>query len=103
MAQVTEAAGRDYLAALLVEAGQGRLAGVPPLPERAAQLFGETGWLRQLARAAGGDTAPHGATLHGTALHGTAFRDSGLPEQFARAERAWRQRLGELLSELTRI
>jgi hypothetical protein len=92
MAWVTEA-GRDYLAALLEEAGRGRLAGVPPLPERAAQLFGESGWLRQLASAVRG----------GTAFNGTAFRDSGLQERFAGAERAWRQRLGELLSELTRI
>jgi hypothetical protein len=88
MAQVTEAAGQNYLAALLEEAGQGRLAGVPPLPDRAAQLFGETGWLRQLTAAISGDPA---------------FRRAGLQEQLAGAERAWRQRVGELLGKLTRI
>jgi hypothetical protein len=85
---VTEGCGRNYLAFLLQEAGQGRLTAVPPLPERAAELFGETGWLRHLTRAVGGDAA---------------FRDSGLPGQLAAAERVWRWRLGELLDKLTRI
>lgn len=93
MAQVTEAAGRDPLAALLEEAGQGRLAGVPPMPERAAQLFGEAGWLRQLAA----------AVSHDPTFGDTAFGGTGLRERLAGAERAWRQRLGDLLSELTRI
>jgi hypothetical protein len=88
MAQVTEAAGRNCLAALLEEAGQGRLAGVPPLPDRAAQLFGETGWLRRLAAATSGDQA---------------FRQAGLREHLAAAERSWRQRVGGLLGKLTRI
>ena len=91
---MTEAAGRDYLAALLEEAGQGRLAGVPPLPERAAQLFGQAGWLRQLAAAVNGDQAFGDQAF---------FGDTALQEQFAAAERAWRHRLGELLGKLTRI
>jgi hypothetical protein len=98
MARVTEAAGRDYLAALLEEAGQGRLAGVPPMPERASQLFGETGWLRQLAAAVSHDRTSGGPGPGGTGPGGTVLR-----ERLAGAERAWRQWLGDLLSELTRI
>jgi hypothetical protein len=45
---VTEA-GRRVLIRLMEEAAVGGLRGVPPMPELASELFGETGWLRRMA------------------------------------------------------
>jgi hypothetical protein len=83
---VTDDARQRHLAFLVSEAEQGRLAGVPPLPQQAAGLFGEAGWLRRLIRARGAD--PGLAALAG---------------YFAEAELAWHRELGELLDKLTGI
>jgi hypothetical protein len=70
------------LAGFVDAAARGEVPGVPPLPERAAELFGADGWLRRLAAADAPD---------------------GLPELAREAEGAWDRRVRELLGRLTRI
>ena len=48
---------RQYLAHLVDSAAQGKLPGVLPMPRRTSQLFGESGWLSDLAAVASKDAA----------------------------------------------
>jgi len=84
---VTEAARPEVLARLIDVAARGGLAGVPPLPRRAADLFGAAGWLRLLVPAAG--------------LSREASHD--LQERLAKAEDAWNRQVLDLLDRLTRV
>ena len=84
---MTEAARPEVLARLIDVAAHGDLAGVPPLPQRAAELFGEAGWLRLLVPAAG--------------LSREASHD--LEERLVKAEDAWNRQVLDLLDRLTRV
>ncbi len=84
---MNEAARPEVLAALIDVAARGGLAAVPPLPQRAADLFGETGWLRLLVPAAG--------------MSPEASRD--LEERLVKAEDAWNRQVLDLLDRLTRV
>ncbi|HUN37673.1 MAG TPA: hypothetical protein VMU95_37240, partial [Trebonia sp.] len=84
---MTEAARPEVLARLIDLAARGGLAGVPPLPQRAADLFGEAGWLRWLVPAAG---------LSREARH-------DLQERLAKAEDDWNRQVRDLLDRLTRV
>ncbi|HTU76716.1 MAG TPA: UvrD-helicase domain-containing protein [Trebonia sp.] len=84
---MTEAARPEVLARLIDAAARGGLAGVPPLPRRAAELFGETGWLRLLVPAAG--------------LSREVSHD--LEERLVKAEDTWNRQVLDLLDRLTRV
>jgi hypothetical protein len=84
---VTEAARPEVLARLIDVAARGGLVGVPPLPRRAADLFGEAGWLRLLVPAAG--------------LSREAGHD--LEERLVKAEDGWNRQVLDLLDRLTRV
>ncbi len=100
---------RQYLAHLTDLAARGHLPGVPALPGKADELFGELGWLRgfttsaleagprlvegflDLFTGAGHDVDP------GAAAQLRDFAAAGLKDKTAEAERAWGERLDELL------
>jgi hypothetical protein len=71
---------------LVERAARGGVDGVPPMPERAADLFGETGWVRLLIPAASGAEA-----------------GTDLEERLAKAEDAWNRQVLDLLHRLTRM
>lgn len=84
---MSEAARPEVLARLIDLAARGGLGDVPPLPPRAADLFGASGWLRRLVPAL--DMSPE-------ARH-------DLEERLIKAEDAWNRQVLDLLDRLTRV
>ncbi|MFV2197729.1 DEAD/DEAH box helicase [Nocardiopsis sp. LOL_012] len=99
---------RQYTAHLLDLAARGDLPGVPALPGRAADLFGDIGWLRgftESALARGDRLAAGFLDLFGGAGQGVDrvaadqlrhHATAGLGEAVARVEEVWAERLRDL-------
>ncbi|MEU2947797.1 DEAD/DEAH box helicase [Nocardiopsis alba] len=99
---------RQYAAHLMDLAARGRLPGCPPLPGRAADLFGDLGWLRGFtvsALTAGPRVVEEFLALFAGAgqdidSEATAqlreFAVTGIKTKIAVAERAWGERLDDL-------
>lgn len=96
---------RQYFAHLVDLAARDRLPGGLPLPARASELFGESGWLRDFAEAAlsvGASLAEDFLALFGdhvnppAAAELLAFATSGLAHAVDRAKEEWESRKADL-------
>ena len=106
---------RQYVAHLIDLAARERLPGCPSLPGRAADLFGDLGWLRgfvacalkigpervesflDLFTGAGDDIDPEASEQL------RAFAEAGLRDKVEAAERAWDERLDDLRERVATV
>ena len=106
---------RQYMAHLIDLAARDQLPGCPALPGRAADLFGDLGWLRGFTASAlkiGPDQVESFLDLFTGAGHDIApeaaeqlrdFAETGLKDKIAAAEHTWDERLDDLRERVATV